>query len=109
MFTPFLDRLDLLLQLVDGPASRPAIVIFVGVIELLEIACQSLITRQNLSFQLGLGEVPILVVHRLQSGAVDSQEFGSEQIQFPAKDNELAKYLTKRFPVGARRLAIRLE
>ncbi|MGH1484478.1 MAG: hypothetical protein ACRBM6_38455 [Geminicoccales bacterium] len=101
LVTPLLDRFDFFLQLVNVPASWLAVVVFIGFIELLQITGQTLITPRQCPLKLGLGEVPILVVHRLQPRTVDSQELAPEQIQLSAEHNKRAKHLLSAITTGA--------
>lgn len=91
------------------PASSPAVVGLIGLVELFEIVRQALVTPGQFPLELGLREVPIAVVHGLQPRTVDRQKLAAKQIQFPTQHDERSKHLSKRRTVVAPKVGDRLE
>ena len=89
------DRRDLLRELAAGTAAAAANTLLLGiaVIEALHVVGKLLVSLAEKLRQCSAGEVAVLVVHRLDTRAIDRQQLPPEQVELAAQDDELAEHL----------------
>ena len=87
---PLADRGDLLSQVLDPRASRLGLG-GVALVEPLQIVVELGVGQFDELRQRRAGEVAVLVVDRLDPGAVDREQFPAEQVQLAAEQHELAE------------------
>ena len=101
-------RLDLFRQILDARTGSRALLGVAGV-EPLEIIFQLLVGGRDEFLQRSRGEVPVLVVDRLDARAVHRQQLAPEQIEPPAQDHELSENLLERGAIDAPEIGDGLE
>ncbi len=91
---------DLLGQVVDPRATCCGLG-GIALVKTLEVIVELGIGQFDKPGQRGAGEVAVLVVDRLDAGAIHRQQFATEQIQLTAQQHELPKDRAERFAVTA--------
>ena len=90
--------------------SRPVAALSgVALVEALKIILELGVSGFDELAQRGSREVAILVVDRLDPGAVDRQQFPAEQVELPAQQHEFSEYRPERGAVVAAEIGDRLE
>lgn len=80
-------------------AAGRLLLVSIALVEALHIIGQLFICFANELRERSPREVAILVVHRLDPGAIDGQKLTAEQVELPAQNDELPEHLAESRPV----------
>jgi len=100
--------MSLLSQILDSRATGLALG-GIALVKPLQIVVELGVSQFDELRQRRAGEVAVLVVDRLDPGAIDGEQFAAVQVQLPAKQNELAKDRAKGLVVVAAEIGNGLE